>query len=443
MAHKNYWIKNGLINVIQNFSGQLLGMLSFILLVRVFSKEDYGIWVIFLSIVNIIELSKNGFTQEATIKYLSSANRADKLRITTASFVINIVLTVILCILLLLCSNLFISLWKSTELVKMLYISIIMFFVSGILAQLNYAEQSNLSFRGNFYSFLTRQLLFFLFIGYCYVTHYQLTLTALAIAQTVTVVIATLVAYLLNKKYIKFTYRIDMGWVKKIFHFGKYTFGIGLTSVISGSIDQMMLGSMLSKAASGSFNVAVRITGFADIPITAMASIVFPQSALRMERDGVGAVKYLYERSVGVILGILTPCVILLFFFSDYLLFVMAGHKYDDALPLLKITLLTCILYPYGRQAGTALASAGKVKYNFVLMIINVAVLIILNYFFIKSFGVIGAAYATLISSIIGLTLNQIVLYKLFKINVVNPWIYAVHFYGEFINLYIRKKRSS
>ncbi|HMR84737.1 MAG TPA: polysaccharide biosynthesis C-terminal domain-containing protein, partial [Niabella sp.] len=153
--------------------------------------------------------------------------------------------------------------------------------------------------------------------------------------------------------------------------------------------------------------------------------------------------KYLYERSVGVILGILTPCVILLFFFSDYLLFVMAGHKYDDALPLLKITLLTCILYPYGRQAGTVLASAGKVKHNFVLMIINVGILIILNYFFIKSFGVIGAAYATLISSIISVILNQIVLYKLFKINVVNPWIYAVHFYGEFINLYIRKKRSS
>jgi O-antigen/teichoic acid export membrane protein len=443
MTHKNYWIKNGLINVIQNFSGQLLGMLSFILLVRVFSKEDYGIWVIFLSIVNIVELSKNGFTQEATIKYLSSANRADKRRITTASFVINIVLTIILCILLLLCSNLFVSLWKSTELVHMLYISIIMFFISGVLAQLNYAEQSNLSFRGNFYSFLTRQLLFFLFIGYCYITHHELTLTALAIAQTVTVAIATLVAYFLNKKYIKFTYRVDMSWVKKIFNFGKYTFGIGLTSVISGSIDQMMLGSMLSKAASGSFNVAVRITGFADIPITAMASIVFPQSALRMERDGVGAVKYLYERSVGVILGILTPCVILLFFFSDYLLFVMAGHKYDDALPLLKITLLTCILYPYGRQAGTVLASAGKVKYNFVLMIINVGILIILNYFFIKSFGVIGAAYATLISSIISVILNQIVLYKLFKINVVNPWIYAVHFYGEFINLYIKKKRSN
>lgn len=440
MSTKNYWIKNGLLSLLQNFSGVLFGFLSFFLLVRVLSKEDYGLWGIFLGIINIVELSKNGFTQEATIKYLSSANRADRRKITTASFVISIGITLFLSVLILIFSPYLAKIWHSTELVPMLYVSIIMFFVGGILAQINYAEQANLSFRGNVYSALSRQLILFLYIGICFLLKYPITLVSLAIVQVITVIIATFIAYFMSRKYLRFTYRIDRAWIKKIFNFGKYTFGVGLTSVLSGTIDQMMLGSMLSKSASGSFGVAVRITNLADIPVSAMASVAFPQSSLRIEKEGPQVIKYLYEKSVGVILAILVPAIIFIYLFADFIIFIIAGDKYDDAIPLLRVILLTCVFFPYGRQTGTMLTASGKTKINFYLMLINTCLLIVLNYFFIKQFGMIGAAYATLIAAVIAFSLGQIVLKKHFNINFINPWKYAVKFYPELYRTYFKKK---
>lgn len=271
----------------------------------------------------------------------------------------------------------------------------------------------------------------------------KITLTSLAIVQALSVVVAIVVAYKMSKKYVKFTKKIDFFWVKKLFHFGKYSFGTGLTAVLSSSIDQMMLGNMLSKSASGSFNVAVRITNLADLPVSAMASVAFPQSASRIEKEGHTAVKYLYEKTVGVTLSILLPIVLGINVFAEFVTHIIAGHKYDDSIPLLRVILLACIFYPYGRQTGTMLSASGKVKVNFYLMLINTFIITISNYFFITYFGMIGAAYATLLSVLIGVFISQTILYKFFGVSFLNTWIYAFRFYPEFYHTHVKKGKNN
>ena len=90
MSQKNYWLKNAIITVFQNGSNLVLGFLNFYMLIRLLSPNDYGTWIIFISIITIVELSKNGLTQEATIKYLSGADVLNQKKIITGSFVINI-----------------------------------------------------------------------------------------------------------------------------------------------------------------------------------------------------------------------------------------------------------------------------------------------------------------------------------------------------------------
>ena len=440
MSGKNYWLKNGFLTVTQNATGVLLGFLSFYMLLRVLSKDDYGLWAIFLSITGIIEMAKNGFTQEATIKYLTSANKADRMRITTASFVLSSLITGIILLILIFAIPYFGKIWHSAELVRMLYLYLIVFVVTIFLGQFNYIEQARLQFNGVFFSVLSRQFFFFLYIFVAYMADWKITLTSLAIVQIINVFIATLLAYYFTRKYIKFTLKVDRNWIKKIFGFGKYTFGVSLTAVITGSIDQMMLGSMLSKAATGSFNVAVRVTGLTSIPATAMATVVFPQSASRIETEGIASAKYLYEKSVGVILSILVPVVIVLFILSDFVILFVGGDKFSDSAPLLKITVLSCILAPYATQTGPILAAAGKTKINFYIMLFNIALVVGLNLIFIKNYGAMGAAYAALLSAICSFLITQVILRKLFNVNWFNPWKYAIHFYPEFYQKYIRKQ---
>lgn len=442
MSEKNYWLKNGLLNLFQNASGVILGFLSFYMLVRVLTKDDYGLWVIFLSLTGIVDMAKNGFTQEATIKYLASADINERKKITTASFTVNLIITLGLVIILIFIAPYLGKLWHSHELVTMLYLYIIVFFATIFLGQFNYIEQANLRFNGVFAAAFVRQFLFFLFILICYLANRKISLTSLAIVQIINVLIATFLAYLYSRRDLHFSRKLDKKWLKKIFDFGKYTFGVSVTSVLGGSIDQMMLGSMLSKAASGSFNVAVRITSLTSIPAGAMASIIFPQTASRIETHGIASAKYLYEKSVGVILGILVPIIIILYLFADYAIIFIAGDKFSDSIPLLKITLLTCIFGPFISQAGPILTAAGKTKVNFYIMLFNISTLVILNLFFIKEYGVIGAAYALLINSIMCFITTQFILKKVFDVNWLNCWKYTVAFYPEFIKKYLSKKAN-
>jgi lipopolysaccharide exporter len=201
-----------------------------------------------------------------------------------------------------------------------------------------------------------------------------------------------------------------------------------------------MLGGLLSTAASGAFNIAVRITNLIDIPTSAVATIVFPQSAKRMESQGKEAIKYLYEKSVGTILAILVPGLIVLYFCSGFVVHFIAGAKYNDSIPLLKVTLLYCLLIPYGRQFGTILDSIGRTRLTFVIVLITASLNLGLNYFFIKRFGVIGAAYATLISNIVGFLIAQTILKKELNVNVLHTFIYAYRFYPEVYTKFILKK---
>jgi O-antigen/teichoic acid export membrane protein len=437
----NYWVKSGFFNLMQNFSGVFFGFASFYVLVRVLNKHDYGAWTLFLSTVTILEIIRNGLIQNALVKFMAAALPEEQKQILTASFSIGGIITLI-CIIASLClAHWLAHLWKTPELVHMFYLYNIAFVLSGILTQFNCIEQAHLQFKGVFVTTIVRQISFFIYICYCWLFNIPAQLTYLVYMQIASILISAVVAWLYVKPYLHFSRTLYSGWIKKLLNYGKYAFGTSVSSILSGTIDQMMLGAMLSPAASGAFNIVVRLINLIDIPTNAMATIVFPQSSKRIDTDGSQAVKYLYERSVGAILAILVPGIIFVFLFSGTVIHIIAGSRYEDSVPLLRVALLYALFIPYGRQAGTILDSIGKTKLTFTMVVITASLNIGLNYLFIGYFGVMGAAYATLCSNIVGFAMAQYVLHKALQTSLTNPWVYAWQFYRQFFNTYLIRKK--
>ncbi len=431
-----YWLKSGIINILQNFSGVFFGFAGFYILVRVLSKQDFGVWTLFMSATTILEAIRSGLIQNALVKYLSAAPKSEQTTIISASTAISILITLFCIGLIIMFAPYLSSVWESPQLINLLYLYALVFVCSGILTQFNAVEQANLKFQGIFVNNLIRQSSFFGFVLICYLIDFKVELIQLVWVQLVSVVLSTMAAYSFVRHHFKLSLSIDGAWVKKLFGYGKYSFGTSVSSLLSGTVDQMMLGALLSPAASGAFNIAVRITNLIDIPGNAIAVVVFPQSSRRMEEEGKSAVKYLYEKSVGTTLALVLPGVVFLYLFSDYVIHFIAGEKYADSIPLLHVTLLYCLLIPYGRQFGTILDSIGKTKTTFLVVLgtTNLA----LNYFFIKIYGVMGAAYATLISNILGFGVAQVILKKEVGVSLANTIKYMFQFYPEFMNKYLR-----
>ena len=92
----------------------------------------------------------------------------------------------------------------------------------------------------------------------------------------------------------------------------------------------------------------------------------------------------------------------ILFFGAHYIVTLFWGRQYIDSVPVFQILSINYLIMASFRQIGTNVLSALRhVKYNMVISIICCIINFIADYFFIKKFGMIGAAYATVLVVVI------------------------------------------
>ena len=56
----SYWLKSGSFTFLNKIFITLFGFINFYILIRVLSKEDFGAWVLFISVATLLELIKHG-----------------------------------------------------------------------------------------------------------------------------------------------------------------------------------------------------------------------------------------------------------------------------------------------------------------------------------------------------------------------------------------------
>jgi Na+-driven multidrug efflux pump len=93
------------------------------------------------------------------------------------------------------------------------------------------------------------------------------------------------------------------------------------------------------------------------------------------------------------------------------------------------------LIIPFNRQFGTILDALKKPKLNFYTLILTGVINAVLNVIFLKWFGIIGCAYATLVSFLLVFMFNQYVLNKHFGINTLDVVSGVFRWYGIGWNL--------
>lgn len=428
----SYWFKSGLYTFLERGGALIFGFGSFFFLVRVLSREDFGVWALFLTITSVIEAARNGLIQNAQVRFLITAKKKDeKARISTASLILNVILTVLSVLIMLLFARTAGEMWETPVLAPMFHIYALTTVLLIPFSQFNFIQQANLNFKGIFYSNFIRQSFLFIYIFTAFWFEYKISLILLSWVLAIAAAFAAFISFLFAREHMVFAKKPDWMYVKKLFHFGKYVFGTNVSSIFYKSIDQMMLGSFISTGSVAIYNTAVRISNLVEVPTTSVASIVFPQSARKMKSEGKEAVKDLYEKSVAVILALIIPAMAFILIFPEFVILIVAGDKYLDTADILRVTILFSLFIPFQRQFGTVMDSSGKPKWNFFFMLSGAVLNVVFNYFFIMNMGIIGAAYGSLSSYILIFIVNQIILYKYLKVRTFNIIRYCWKFYKE------------
>lgn len=427
----SYWLKSGFFSILQRIVTVLLGFAGFFILIRLFSKEEYGIWMLFMSFTTLTEVLRQGFIRNPLITYLNGSDEKDHENILNASFLLNIATSILLIVFILIFSKTLSIVWKAEGLDTLLFLYALTTAALTFHSHFEYLLEAKLEFKHIFYLYFLRHGLFLGYILWHVFFNMEITLINLVLAQLATILISAILAFFYSSKYLSFSISIDRGWIKKMFSFGKYTFGTNLSSMIMGNVDQWMLSSMISPVAVATYNPAIRIAHLVDVPSMSVASIVFPKVASRVKEEGGKAAKYLYEKSVGIILAILLPMLLFIMIFPDFVIYFIAGEAYSDSIPILQVTILYSIFIPFGRQFGIIVDGMGLPKISFYFVILKVIINVICNYFFISHLGVIGAAWGTLCSLLIGFIINTIYLRRKIDMKLMNIPVHILSFYKD------------
>jgi O-antigen/teichoic acid export membrane protein len=427
---KNYWLKSGFYALLNQLTQLIFNLGTVVILWRELDEKTCGVWVLYLTITAFIEIGRTGLLQNGLMTYLNKSDKKEHAAINTASLFLNVSLSLI-CVLVLLLGGRFIGYQLNAEqLPSLLAIYAATTFVLSGLYQFNFIQQANLDFKGLFWSSFIKNGCLFFYVLYLKITHNHININELAICQLIAAFPAAIVAFSFAKKYFFLSKTLDWQWVKTLFNYGKYTFGTNIATMSYKNVDKFMLGKFILDKVSA-YDLAIKINQMAEVPSMTLAAILFPQSAKRSNTEGVASAKYLYEKSVGVILAIIMPLVVFIILFANIIITVIGSEKYAHSAPILRLTVFYGVFMAFAMQFGTILDSIGKPKLNFYITTLNALVNLGFNYFFIKNFGLLGAAYGSLIAMTIMFIVMQTILNRLLGVNWLNTFRYMFSTYKE------------
>ncbi|MBM4175840.1 MAG: hypothetical protein FJ213_06670 [Ignavibacteria bacterium] len=434
---KKYWFPSGIYSFLQNVVLLISGFTSFILLVRFYSKSEFGAWALYLAVTTFADVTRSGFVNNALIKFSTPANSEDYKNILTASLFLHSVMTLLGITLIIFLAPTLGKVWESRE-----FYYLLMLYPAYAICQVPHifmsaVEQARFNFRGQYYSNLVRNFIFIGTIAYFTIVLKFLPLYMLPVIQAISVLGAGIVIYVFAKDFLKFTKKINWDWVKKLYHFGKYALGGNVLSILFTNIDQIMLGYFFNTTYVAVYNTAMRVGNFSDIPMTSVATIVYPKSTQRLNQIGDKSLRHLYERSVGVILAFVVPGIIVLSIFSKDIIHIIASQRYGDALPVIYFILLFSLFKPFIKYFGLSMDTLAKPSTHFWLVMSLLAFNFILNVFLIPTYDLIGASISSLISLLIGAAICFWFLKKELGVSILRILKYMFTFYFEGIRLIV------
>lgn len=380
-------------------------------------KTEIGIWVLFTSVTAVLEMVRHGFIRNPFITHLVSAADSEKNTIITTSLILHVVVAGVISLLLLLGSTPLSRFWESSELELLFELYALNTIILIPFLHFEYLQTAKSNFKAVFLSNFCRLGLPSLYVIIVFLVRHNLSLVELAIVQIIATIIGGIVAYGYVRDMAKIFRGADLSTFKELFHFGKYTFGTSVSSMVVKNTDSWMIGRFISTAGVAIYNPALRLANLVEVPTITIANMIFPRVSQKMKDHGILGIRNIYYKSVSLILASMLPMIVPFFLFAETIITIVFGAEYIESAPILRVTIFYSLIIPFNRQFGTLMDGLKYPRINFYLLVLVAVLNLISNYFFLKWFGLIGSAYGTLLAYFVVFVLNQVILYRMYGIN--------------------------
>jgi O-antigen/teichoic acid export membrane protein len=393
-------LKNTKLLALANQGTQLGGQfLLFLLLVRWFSKEDMGIWTIYLAIHTLLETARTSFLQNGLIRLLGM--HPDKREQILASAVrLQVIGTLILGLAFPLVFSLF---FLKTPWAWLAF----GYPLVAVFSSWNQLSQALQIAKGNWMAMVQGAAIqTVIWIGGAWLLSYFGVFSLFTMQGVQAVGLLAAAIRLSWGQGLSLRKRHDQEMTRELWQFGRFSWASGVGSMLFNKTDILMLGWMMGPVEAAVYGVATRLIGYAEIPLTALGQHAYPE----LHKLKAGTARDWKERLLSIYKSmylILIPQLVALCIWPAFLVRLIAGEGYDEAAPLIILLAFGVLVKPLGRMGGQLLDALGRPDINLRNLLLSAGINMVLNLAFIYLWGMAGAALATLVATWVNVGIGQ------------------------------------
>lgn len=382
-----------------------LTFLKIAILARVLTPEQFGVFGIAALLLAFLEiLTETGInviliqSKERISQYLDSA------------WVASIIRGLIICLSIIILTPFIASFFNSPESLKILFLISLAPLVKGFINPAVVLFQKELRFKNEF---LFRALLFsvdaFIAITLAIITHSIYSLVFGLIGAAIIEVILSFMFFDIKPKF-----KLKSGYLKEIFHKGKWLTGASIFNYFGENGDNIIVGRLLGTTSLGFYQMAYRVS---ITPITEISDVVnkvtFPIFSKIGEDKNRLLTAFFKIVSVNSLSTVLLGLII--FIYPKEVISIVLGSQWIIAADTLRVLAVFGIVRAFTSPSSVILLATGNQRYLTLVTFIRLIALLAIIIPMVNSLGIIGAGYSQLISTLITLPVTITVLLKIFK----------------------------
>lgn len=218
---------------------------------------------------------------------------------------------------------------------------------------------------------------------------------------------------------------------KDVFGFGIFTTGTNIVNYLISNVDYLLIGKFVSSSALGAYTFAFVLTNTFRGRLMAVMNRVFYPLYSKMQ-DNPDTLKKYYLKVVNYNSVVIFPIMVFFILLADPVIIRVFGEKWIDSISPLQILSGSVMVHMMVNSNTSLIRGIGRPDLEFKIQLVKAIIFVPVLILGVLKFGIVGAAYATLINKVMAVIIAQYTFNNLLKIKistleflkaVKEPWI--------------------
>ncbi len=378
-----------------------LGFINFAALARILSKEDFGAWVFYLTLVGLFEMIRAGFLRTPVIRNIFEEEAA----VVGSAWFIGLLFSFLIISINVVLLVFFPDFTEHADLTLFAY-WFSWLSIGGLPTYFTFwIKQAQSRFDQILINRLIQLVPYTGTLVYFFFFEDEININTIALVHLITNSIAGVFTLFLGWSGIQHIFHTSKAWIIKIYHFGKYTVGSVIGTNLLKSSDTFLINYFLGQKALAIYAVPYKVIEIIEIPIRSYVATILPQMA-KSHATGKGNqhIAELFTKNVGFLTVAIIPILLGIFIFAQPVVNIIGGEAYStEATLILRIFVVYGFFLAVDRFTGITLDAINQPRYNFIKMVMMVTANVIFDLIALYTIGELWAVSAvTIITILVG-----------------------------------------